>query len=298
MIINEQNLGIAFKGFKSLFQDQFEATVADWDKIAMKVPSSGRDTTYAWLGQFPQFREWVSGPRQLRALEAHGFTIENIKFESTIKIARDDFADDQYGAFGRMFSEMGLAAKKHPDELVFGLLKRGFTELCYDGQFFFDTDHPYQPDPAGAVTSISNMQAGTGKAWFLLDGSRPLKALIFQLREDYELQSMTKSDETHVFLNDEFLYGIRARVNAGFGIWQLAFASKAALTAANYAEARTAMQGYRGDRGRILGVKPNLLVVPPSLEEAARNIVAATNTAGGSNPWAGTAEVVVSAYLE
>ncbi len=298
MIINEQNLGIAFKGFKTLFQEQFEATVADWDKVAMKVPSSGRDTTYAWLGQFPQFREWVSGPRQLRALEAHGFTIENIKFESTVKIARDDFADDQYGAFGKMFSEMGLAAKKHPDELVFELLKNGFSELCYDGQNFFDTDHPYQPDPSGAVTSVSNMQAGTGKPWFLLDGSRPLKPLIFQLREDYELQSMTKSDETHVFLNDEFLYGIRARVNAGFGIWQLAFASKSALTAANYAAARTAMQGYRGDRGRILGVKPNLLVVPPSHEEAARNIVAATNAAGGSNPWAGTAEVIVSAYLE
>lgn len=49
--------------------------------------------------------------------------------------------------------------------------------------------------------------------------------------------------------------------------------------------------------GRILGVKPNLLVVPPSLEEAAHKIVAATNEQGGANPWAATAEVVVSAYL-
>ncbi len=297
MIINEQNLGIAFRGFKALYTTQFEAAVADWDKVAMKVPSSGRDTTYAWLGQFPQFREWVSGPRQLKELEAHGFTIENVKFESTVKIPRDDFADDQYGAFGKMFEEMGLAAKKHPDELVFALLKQGFAEICYDGQFFFDTDHPYQPDPAGPVTSVSNMQAGTGAPWFLMDGTRPLKPVIFQVREDYDLQSMTRADETHVFLNDEYVYGIRARVNAGFGIWQLAFGSKAPLTAANYAAARTAMQGFKGDRGRILGVKPNLLVVPPVHEEAARKIVAATNDAGSSNPWAGTAEVVVSPYL-
>ena len=297
MLINEANIAMAFSGFKALFQDQFEATTADWDKVAMKVPSTGRDTTYAWLGQFPQFREWVSGPRQLKALEAHGFAIENIKFESTVKIARDDFADDNYGAFGKMFAEMGLAAKKHPDELVFGLLKNGFGETCYDGQYFFDTDHPYQPDPAGAATSVSNMQAGTDTPWYLLDGSRPLKPVIFQVREDYDLRAMTRAEDTHVFLNDEYLYGIRARVNAGFGVWQLAFASKAPLNAANYAAARTTMQGFRGDRGRILGVKPNLLVVPPSLEEAARKIVATTNEQGGSNPWAGTAEVVVSAYL-
>lgn len=297
MIINEQNLGIAFKGFKALYTTEFEAAVADWDKVAMKVPSSGRDTTYAWLGQFPQFREWVSGARQLKELAAHGFTIENVKFESTVKIPRDDFSDDQYGAFGKMFQEMGLAAKKHPDELVFALLKNGFTETCFDGQYFFDTDHPYQPDPAQPATSVSNMQAGTGAPWFLLDGTRPLKPLIFQVREDYDLQSMTRPEEGHVFMNDEYVYGIRARVNAGFGVWQLAFGSKAALTPANYAAARTAMQGFRGDRGRILGVKPNLLVVPPAHEEAARKIVAATNDAGASNPWAGTAEVVVTPYL-
>lgn len=68
MLINESNIAMAFSGFKALFQDQFEATTADWDKVAMKVPSTGRDTTYAWLGQFPQFREWVSGPRQLKFL--------------------------------------------------------------------------------------------------------------------------------------------------------------------------------------------------------------------------------------
>lgn len=298
MIINEQNLGIAFKGFKALYTEQFEATVADYDKIAMTVPSSGRETAYAWLGQFPQFREWISGPRQLKKLEAHGFTIQNIKFESTVHISRADFADDQYGSFGKMFAEMGLAAKKHPDELAFSLLGSGFTETCYDGQYFFDADHPYQPDPEGAVTFVSNVQAGEGPAWFLIDASRPMKPIIWQERETYDLQSINRHDDAHVFMTDEYLYGIRARVNAGFGLWQLAFGSKAALTPANYKAARAQMQTYRGDRGRILGVKPNVLVVPPALEEEARETVASSlKDGGGTNPWAGTAEVVVSPYL-
>ena len=41
-----------------------------------------------------------------------------------------------------MFEEMGRAAATHPDELVFETVANGFTEECFDGQPFFDTDHP------------------------------------------------------------------------------------------------------------------------------------------------------------
>ncbi len=39
------------------------------------------------------------------------------------------------------------------------------------------------------------------------------------------------------------------------------------------------MMTLRGDRGSILGVRPNLLVVPPSLEEDARTLLKATTIA-------------------
>ena len=32
-------------------------------------------------------------------------------------------------------------------------------------------------------------------------------------------------------MTDEHVYGVRARVNAGLGLWQMAYASKAPLTA-------------------------------------------------------------------
>ena len=285
MVINPSNLAHAINGFKALQQGAFEATTAEHTRIAMTVPSIGRDTSWAWLGQFPQFRKWVIGPRLTRQLEGHGFPITNVKFESTVKIRREDFADDQYGVFGKMFEEMGLAAKKHPDELVFDLLARGFTEVCHDGQFFFDTDLPHQPDLAEPAATVSNVQAGSGPARFLLDTSRPLRPLIWQEREPFESQQVTRPDDTEVFMTDDYLYAVRARVNAGFGIWQPAFGSKGALSVANNAAAPAAMMSRRGDRGRILGVMPNVLVVPPALEEAARAIVASTlNTGGGTNP--------------
>ena len=102
----------------------------------------------------------------------------------------------------------------------------------------------------------SNMQAGTASAWYLLDTSRAVRPLIWQEREKYEFQQVTDAGDKGVFMTDQYLYGVRARVNAGFGLWQLAFGSKAPLTPANYSAARAAMMGYRGDKGRILGVRP------------------------------------------
>lgn len=93
-------------------------------------------------------------------------------------------------------------------------------------------------------------------------------------------------------------YGVRARVNAGYGLWQMAYMSRLVLDEVNYGAARTAMINLRGDQGRVLGLKPNVLVVPPSLEAAARRVVMADRgPQGGPNVWQGTAEIVVSPHL-
>jgi phage major head subunit gpT-like protein len=105
-------------------------------------------------------------------------------------------------------------------------------------------------------------------------------------------------NDSAVFMTDLYHYGVRARVNAGFSLWQMAFMCKGPLNPANYKAARTAMMELRGDQGRVLGLKPNVLVVPPSLEEDALQVVAAQfDAAGASNVWAGTADVVVTPQL-
>ena len=296
MIVSADSLALAYKGFKAVFTEAHLEAPSNSDKIVMTVPSSSRDETYGWLGQFPAMREWV-GQRQVKNLEAHSFTIKNRKFESTIAVSRDDISDDRLGVFKPMFSEMGRNARQHPEELVFNLLKSGFTANCYDSQFFFDVDHPVS-DKDGNTTNVSNVQTGAGPNWFLLDTSRAIRPIIWQEREKYEFQQIAKDGDEYVFRSDEYLYGIRARVNAGFGLWQLAFGSKAALDETNYAAARAAMMDYRTDGGRILGVTPTVLVVPPSLESAALYLLnTEIKAGGGSNPWKGTAQLIVSPYV-
>lgn len=78
----------------------------------------------------------------------------------------------------------------------------------------------------------------------------------------------------------------------------MAYASRQTLTAANYAAARAAMMGLRADGGRPPGIRPTVMIVPPSLEEAALGILNTEyGTGGASNVWKGTAEVIVAPYL-
>lgn len=301
MIINEANISSAFNGFKTVFQAAFDGTETYADKVSMRVPSATREETYGWLGKFPKLREWI-GDRVLNSLEASSYAIKNKLFESTIEVSRTDFEDDQFGVLKPVVGEMGQNAKQHPDELIFSLLASGFSSLCYDGQNFFDADHPVLVN--GEPVSISNVQAGEDAAWYLLDTSRQVKPVVFQERFPYNFQRLDQENSDHVFLKDQYLFGIRARANVGFGLWQLAFASKAPLNAENYEAARQAMMSMRADnpanaggQGRVLGVKPTLLVVPPQLEGAARTLLNATVTNNDSNIWAGSAELIVTSYL-
>lgn len=159
MLINAANLDLLFSGFKTVVSEAGMNAPAHSKEIVMTVPSASRDVTYAWLGMIPAMREWI-GPRVIQNLKAHGFTIVNRLFESTVAVKRTQIEDDNLGVFKPAFASMGEAAKRHPEALVFGLLKDGFTSNCFDGQFFFDTGHPVIGADGTTVASVSNMQAG------------------------------------------------------------------------------------------------------------------------------------------
>ena len=294
-IINGAALSALFTGFRTLFQQAFAAAPTFWEKVAMLVPSTTAEEHYPWLGDIAGLREWI-GDRVVNALKVYDYAIRNKPFEKTIGVSRASIEDDTYGIFGPRFAMIGDAAKRHPDTLVFALLKAAFSTVCYDGQYFFDTDHPVTVN--GVTSSVSNYGGGTGTAWYLLDTSRPVKPLIFQKRKDYNLVRLDRETDPNVFMRAEYLYGVDARVNVGFGFWQMAYGSKQDLTSDSYAAARAAMVSLTDEAGSSLGIMPNLLVVPPTLEGTARKLLKnETNAAGATNEWYGTADVLMVPYL-
>ncbi|MER8924147.1 Mu-like prophage major head subunit gpT family protein [Mesorhizobium sp. M0802] len=306
MLINQANLSIVFDGFKAAFNRGFESAPSVYKQIAMVVPSTARQEHYGWIGQVAKMREWI-GDRIITNLAAHDYTIINKDFEQTISVPRNDIQDDQYGLMSPFVADMGRAAAEMPDELVLGLLANGFTKLCYDGQNFFDTDHPVGSEGAVPVVSTSNFQGGAGEPWFLLDTSKSIKPLIYQERMPLgKLVSKNQENDENVFWSKEYIYGSDGRCNAGYGLWQLAYASKEDLTASNYEDARKAMASLTGDQGRPLGIKADTLVCSPNLEGAAMRLlnngmrveVIETVPVAITNEWAGTAKPIVTQWVQ
>lgn len=275
-------LDAMFQGFRLDFQNAFNGVTPTWNRVAMEVPSTAASENYGWLGQMPRIREWI-GDRQYKSLDSFGYQIRNRTFESTVSIPREQIEDDSWGVFKPVVQEMGRSVGAFPDELTWPMLTAGFSSLCFDGQYFFDTDHPVK-DAAGVEQSVSNMQAGASAPWFLLDTTRAVKPLVFQKRRAFDFIAKTDPKTSdRVFASNEFVYGTDGRCNAGYGLWQLAFGSKAALNSANFRAARQAMLSLKGDYGRPLGVTPNLLVVGPSNEGVARDLVFAEKLANGAS---------------
>lgn len=297
MIINQSNLGLLFTGFKAAFQGGLGMVSPTWERIATGIPSTTREEKYAWLGQFPRIREWL-GDRVVQNIAAHDYAIRNKDYESTVAVDRNDIEDDSYGVFTPLMTEMGRSVSAFPDETVYGLAARGFTEKCYDGLPFFSDAHVVL-DAKGKEVTASNIIAGNGAPWMLLDTSRAIKPFIYQTRKKFEFVAKTNpqtSDE--VFNTKKFVYGVDGRNNVGFGFWQFAVGSKAALTKDSFRQARNMMMNLKGDHGRPLGLTPTLLVVGTSNGDAARDIILAERLPNGAtNTDRNLVEILQSPWL-
>lgn len=237
MIVNRETIANIFINLKTTFNKAFDAAPAVWQKIAMRVPSTGKLNTYAWLSNFPKMKKWI-GDKALKALSAFSYTLTNDDFEATVEVDRNDIEDDTLGIYAPQAEMAGFSAKQFPDEGVIEVVNGAFVNKCYDGQYYCDTDHPVIDPDTGAPASVSNK------------GSAALSAAT----------------------------------------------QAAAIT--SFGAARTAMKKFKNDEGQPLNITPNILLVPPALENVA--FVLANNDKledGKPNPYKGTVEVVSDARL-
>ena len=233
------------------FNAGLAAAPNDWKKIARPIQSSSKSNTYAWLSQFPAFKEW-SGARTHKAVSETAYTVVNKKYEATVDVARTDIEDDTLGHYGALAESAGRSAVDHENALIFSALAGGFSETCYDEQYFFDTDHPVYPneDGTGEAASVSNIippdGEEAGEPWALLCTKRAVSPIYLQERMPVEFAANTNVWSDNVFDLDVYSYGARWRGNAAYGFWQCAVGSQAALNEANFLAAYTKMLKFWG----------------------------------------------------
>jgi phage major head subunit gpT-like protein len=134
--------GLGSRAIIGAFYQRLEvATGASWiSRLAMRFGSDQASETYKWLGSAPALREFVAG-RQAKGFKENGITIANKKFEATLAVLLDEIRRDKTGQVMIRVAEMADRAVTHDASLLSTLIANGATGLCYDGQYFFDTDH-------------------------------------------------------------------------------------------------------------------------------------------------------------
>lgn len=273
------------------------AAKPQWSMIATEVPSSGAANFYGWLKDLPGIVEWT-GARQLADMGKHGYSIENKTYESSISVSRENVDDDQIGHYSVVAQNYGDQVAYFPDTLCYPLLAAGFSTLCFDGQNYFDTDHPLETTPASTFSNVvGNPATDTGEPWFLIDDTKVLKPVVYQNRRPFVFKNMNPNEE-YTWFNNKYAAGVDGRCNVGFSFPQLAIGSKAALTEANYEAAKKQLQKMKKVDGTPIGVRATKLIVGPDNEAAAKKLLARMLIEGGeSNIYFNDVEIVVSPLI-
>lgn len=137
--------------YKTLEQDLGNSWV---NGVSRLFNSDQESETYKWLGMAPAMREWIGG-RQPKGFRANGVTISNLKFEATLEVLLEEMERDKTGQVMTRVRELAERANSHWASLLSTLIINGESTACYDGQYFFDTDHS-EGDSGSQSNDITN----------------------------------------------------------------------------------------------------------------------------------------------
>jgi phage major head subunit gpT-like protein len=134
--------GLSLSGLRSEFFERFSAAVTYYQDLATRVASTKDKENYKWLGSIPKMREWGTG-RRAAGVRTESFDVENMKYEATLEVDRDEIDDDQTGQIRVRVNELAIRAATHKDFLISDLLKNGATAgfNSYDQMSFFNDAH-------------------------------------------------------------------------------------------------------------------------------------------------------------
>ena len=182
--------------YEVLFRDEYNQTLAvDRAKVEpllmrMDQPDfQGNKISLNWLGAAPQMREWVD---ERRAVGLNDFTYEVTigRYEATIEIDLDALRDGRQDIYTPRIREMSQNAARLEYNLISDLIAAGESTLCYDGQYFFDTDHSEGDSgtqsneiTGGGATTLALIRTDYYKAYSALMGFKDDKGVQLQPTE-------------------------------------------------------------------------------------------------------------------
>ena len=162
ILLFHADLAALDRTLKSAFIGAYEGKgyTPRWPMIAARHTSSSRENIYPSIIDAASIREWAEGERVVNGLVIEGASVTNQKWELTYGIRREDLDDDLTGTVAQAVSRVrsgGGKYQRHPDKLVFNVIKNNSTSL--DGLALFHATHKVNPKDPGSAT-FANTTSG------------------------------------------------------------------------------------------------------------------------------------------
>lgn len=206
MEITPASLNVFFQGLNFQYRDMYAKTPTYWANVATEIPSSSEANIYPFLSMIPGLREWV-GARVVNNAALRSYVLVNKHWESTISVDRNKLKDDQYGFYGAIAGMLGQQVAEWRDRELARVIEAGTTQTCWDGQPFFDTSHPVDPDNTGAGTNSNKLIGATydisGNSGDPLVAYAAVKAAMALWKREDGAQIATIPDTIMVHPNEE-----------------------------------------------------------------------------------------------
>lgn len=111
------------------------------DPICTPIIRSDQDSeTYPWIGQVPQLSA-KGGSKKFDQLGTTEWALKNVEYQGGIAFPKKHVLYEKTDQIMIRVSELAQRTQAHWAVLVGALLIAAEATACYDGQYFFDTDH-------------------------------------------------------------------------------------------------------------------------------------------------------------
>lgn len=206
--------GLSSRAIIGEFYKTLEADAGSWVPLLSMLFTSDQDSeTYKWLGQSPAMREWVGG-RNAKGFLENGLTITNKHYEATMEILVRELRRDKTGQVMTRIRELAQRTNSHWASLLSTLVLNGTSATCYDGQFFFDTDHSegdsgsQSNDITTDISALPTNVAGTTTAPSIEEAQQSVMKSIAQILSfvDNEGEPMNEGARSFLVMTPISLY--------------------------------------------------------------------------------------------
>ncbi len=206
-------------GARGAFHQAADSIPQVWDKYALRTQSTTAKETYSFPGFMPIPRVFQDA-RSIKGFRDFKFDLENVTYELTILIDREDLSDDQTGTILQRFAELGEVFGTYKDQILADLLANGGSDNApMDGTTFFDTTRTI--GDSATIDNDDTSAAATGTiptAIEFMDELALIKAKMWRFEDDQGRTGFnsTAMRDMRIIIPPEFERSVSVALNTAF----------------------------------------------------------------------------------